>query len=126
MGRRIWFLIELFHFCLIAGETLKVFDFYGDGISKYGNESLDYFQLDNDVGREYPSKFTLCLSHYQEKFTANKMLQIYDRNENPWFYLYVYAFSKDKVTFWIELEGEFLNFGEIKGKKWTSGYSWIV
>ena len=103
---------------LVAGNMLKVWDFYGNGFSKSGEDNFDFVQLDNDVGRDLPSKFTICLSHFQAKFSENKMLQFLGQDGQPWFYFYINSFNQDEIgtiIFWMELEGEFLNFGTLEG-----------
>ena len=105
---------------LVGGKLLKVFDFYGNGVSKSGEETFDFVQLENDAGRKLPSKFTICLSHFQEKFleNENRMFQFLDWDGKPWFYLFILTFNQDEigeVIFWMELDGEFLNFGSIEG-----------
>ena len=100
------------------GKLSKVFDFYGNGILKSGEDSFDLVQLDNDVEKELPSKFTICLSHFLGKFSATRMLQFLDVDGKPWFYVYTYTFNQDEqgeVMLWMELDGEFLNFGVIEG-----------
>ena len=109
-------LLITFHF--LDGKLIKVLDFYGKGTLKTGEEGFDFVQLDNGVGRNLPSRFTICLSHFQEKFQADKILQFLRQDGQPWFYIYLYTFNQDEigtVQFWMELEGEFLNFGSLEG-----------
>ena len=103
---------------LVEGKLIKVFDFYGEGILKSGNDTFDFIQLDNDLQKDLPSKFTICFSYFQEKFSATKMLQFLDNKEQPWFNIYMHTFNQDEkgeVRIWMELAGEFLNFGAIEG-----------
>ena len=46
------------------------------------------------------------------------MFQFLDWDGKPWFYLFILTFNQDEigeVIFWMELDGEFLNFGSIEG-----------
>ena len=87
-------LVLFINIYLVGGKLVKVFDFYGNGVSKSGEETFDFVQLENDAGRKLPSKFTICLSHFQEKFleNKNKMFQILDGDGKPWFYLFYINF----------------------------------
>ena len=103
---------------LAEGKMLKVFDFYGHGILKTEENTLDFVQLDNDAGRNLPSKFTICVSNFQEKFSSKQILQFLDKRDQPWFYIYFDTFNQDEigeVRFWMDFDGEFLNFGSVKG-----------
>ena len=107
---------------LAEGKMLKVFDFYGNGMSKSEEDSLDFVQLDNDVGKQLPSKFTICVSNFLEKFYPKPFLQFFDQESQPWFYIYFDTFNQDEigeVRFWMDFDGEFLNFGSVKGSIFT-------
>ena len=46
------------------------------------------------------------------------MFQFLDWDGKPWFHLFILTFNQDEigeVIFWMELDGEFLNFGSIEG-----------
>ena len=112
-------------FYILHGDSLKVFDFYGKGITKTGNIEMDYVQLKNEAaaGRDLPTKFTVCLSHFQEKFRGQQTLQFLDRNNRPLFYIYLYTFVKEEgspVQIWMELQGEYIAFGNVGEQlEWT-------
>ena len=43
-------LVLFINIYLVGGKLVKVFDLYGNGVSKSGEESFDFVQLENDAG----------------------------------------------------------------------------
>ena len=86
-----------FYFVLVQSESIRVLDFFGNGLKD--NADIHYATLKTDSDVRFSTQMTICVSIYMRSFVMEQSLfQVLDVDDKPWFSLYFLQLDENSMT----------------------------
>ena len=103
--------ILLFTLSTTFGQDIQTFSFKPN----FEGATKSYAQLANDPGKDLPTKFTICSSHFLDKIrTVDSHVEILQEDGEHWMFYYLHSYNYDEdeqMSAWINIAGTYGNLG---------------
>ena len=90
-------LLFQYYLILVQSESIKVLDFFGNGIKD--NSNIHHAKLKSASDVAFSTQMTICVSIYMRSFVMEQSLfQVLDVDDKPWVSVYFLQLDENSMT----------------------------